>query len=728
MSAAARERLASIGMIEWLRIGDTARVEQLLADMRELRVRRLRTQFSWADWHTAEGAAWYAWLMPRLAAECEVLPCFSYTPPSLGIEPRTASPPRDPKAYADFLDQVISQLGAHFQWVELWNEPNNLNDWDWHLDHDWHMFSTMIGQAAHWARQRGKNTLLGGMCPTDPHWLDLLGRRGVLQHIDAVGVHGFPGTWDVRERAWSDIIGEVRAVLAEHRVAPQLWLSEVGYSTWRHDEVEQLRQLRTVLDAPADRIYWYGAHDLHDRLSHQEGFHADERHYHFGLRDAHGRPKLLYRMWAAEGFDGIDELAALQHRHGIGLSRLPRDADAPEETLERASAFGTAIELPTESQPAISIDRDDSDRRLAQPLPSRVHLRPDERPVLITGGAGFVGTNLAARLLGAGRPVLVFDNLSRPGVEHNLRWLRACFGDRLQVEIADVRDRHLLREAVAGAAQVFHFAAQVAVTSSLEDPTTDFDINLRGTLNLLEAARQAESPPPIVFTSTNKVYGAIDDVVLESTGTRYQPRDRALRATGIGESRPLDFHSPYGCSKGGADQYVLDYARSYGLSAVVLRMSCIYGPHQFGNEDQGWVAHFLIRALERHPITIYGDGRQVRDILFVEDLVDALLLCQERMAQLRGRAFNIGGGPAHTTSLVELLARIGALAGHAPRINRAPWRTGDQRYYVSDTRAFAAATGWTAGVGVAEGVARLHRWLDARRGEPNLASVRTHAA
>ena len=352
----------------------------------------------------------------------------------------------------------------------------------------------------------------------------------------------------------------------------------------------------------------------------------------------------------------------------------------------------------------------------------------DTRPVLITGGAGFVGTNLAARLLDSGRPVLIFDNLSRPGVEHNLRWLRACYGERLQVEIGDVRDHELLRAAVAEAAQVFHFAAQVAVTSSLDDPATDFDINLRGTFNLLEAARCARRPPSIVFTSTNKVYGAIDDVVLDATDTRYQPRSAALRETGIGESRPLDFHSPYGCSKGGADQYVLDYARSYGLPAMVLRMSCIYGPHQFGTEDQGWVAHFLIQALQRQPITIYGDGRQVRDILFVEDLVDALLLCQQRMAQLRGRAFNIGGGPANTTSLIELLERIGALTGHAPKVAHAPWRTGDQRYYVSDTRAFAAASGWAPRVAVADGVARLHRWLHAQHAEADPVPVRTHAA
>ncbi|HEY0179086.1 MAG TPA: NAD-dependent epimerase/dehydratase family protein, partial [Dokdonella sp.] len=288
--------------------------------------------------------------------------------------------------------------------------------------------------------------------------------------------------------------------------------------------------------------------------------------------------------------------------------------------------------------------------------PARAPAPAGDAPVLITGGAGFVGTNLAARLLGDGRRVLVYDDLSRRGVERNLEWLRARYGeDRLEVEIADVRDAERLARAVARAAQVFHFAAQVAVTSSLEDPVADFEINVRGTLNLLEALRALDRPPPLVFTSTNKVYGALDDVALEGTETRYRPEDAQIRACGISERRPLDFHSPYGCSKGAADQYILDYARSFGLPAVVLRMSCIYGPHQHGNEDQGWVAHFLIRALERRPITLYGDGRQVRDILFVDDLVDAMLACQRQIDALRGRAFNLGGGPRNTVSLLELL-------------------------------------------------------------------------
>ena len=335
--------------------------------------------------------------------------------------------------------------------------------------------------------------------------------------------------------------------------------------------------------------------------------------------------------------------------------------------------------------------------------------------ILITGGAGFIGTNLAARLLGAGRCVRIFDSLARAGVENNLAWLQANYPDRLEVAIGDVRDAAALRAAVADASHVFHFAAQVAVTSSLADPLADFDVNLRGTLNLLEAVRRAPRRPGLVFTSTNKVYGALEDVELEVAEQRYRPADSRLRASGVSEARPLSFHSPYGCSKGGADQYVLDYARSFGVPAVVLRMSCIYGPHQFGTEDQGWVAHFLIRALERLPITLYGDGRQVRDILHVDDLVDALLACQDRSAALGGHAFNIGGGPANTVSLLELIDRIARLIGRTPGTTHAPWRVGDQRWFVADTHAFTTVTGWHPRVSVADGVAQLHDWLRAQR-------------
>ncbi|HWQ92038.1 MAG TPA: SDR family NAD(P)-dependent oxidoreductase [Clostridia bacterium] len=335
----------------------------------------------------------------------------------------------------------------------------------------------------------------------------------------------------------------------------------------------------------------------------------------------------------------------------------------------------------------------------------------ERRPVLITGGAGFIGTNVAHRLLTAGKRVLIYDNLCRPGVELNLQWLRQHHGQALEFQSGDVRDYDLLRKAVRRAAQIYHFAAQVAVTTSLDQPFEDFEINARGTLNLLEAVRQRVDPPPLLFTSTNKVYGDLSDVKLRMRHGRYEPESAAIRQHGFGEQRPLHFHSPYGCSKGAACQYVLDYARTFRLPTAVFRMSCIYGPHQFGTEDQGWVAHFLINSLDRRPITIYGDGRQVRDILFVEDLVDAMIATQDNIDQLQGQVFNVGGGPTNTTSLLELIDLIGELHGKRPIVRYEDWRPADQQYYVSDTRKLSSATGWHPKVDVRHGVATLYQWL-----------------
>jgi CDP-paratose 2-epimerase len=329
----------------------------------------------------------------------------------------------------------------------------------------------------------------------------------------------------------------------------------------------------------------------------------------------------------------------------------------------------------------------------------------------VTGGAGFVGTNLADRLLSDGQPVRILDDLSRPGVERNLEWLAARHGSALETEIGDVRDEAAVARAAAGASAIFHLAGQVAVTTSLDDPIRDAAVNLRGTLNVLQAARAQARPPAVIFTSTNKVYGSLPDVRLVERETRYHPADRKLGSSGVDETRPLAFRTPYGCSKGAADQYVLDYGASFGLPTVVFRMSCIYGPHQFGTEDQGWVAHFLISARSGRTITIYGDGKQVRDVLFVDDLVDAMLAASGRAGELAGTAFNIGGGPARTLSLLELLALLRDGHGYRPRVQLRDWRHGDQYYYVSDTSRFSAATGWQPRVAPAEGVARLHRWL-----------------
>lgn len=332
--------------------------------------------------------------------------------------------------------------------------------------------------------------------------------------------------------------------------------------------------------------------------------------------------------------------------------------------------------------------------------------------ILITGGAGFIGINLADRLLSTGQDVLIYDNISRPGAEQNLRWLLERHGEhKIQVEVADIRDLYQLRKAAALSKLVFHLAAQVAVTTSVTDPVRDFETNLHGTLKLLEILRSLENPPPLIFTSTNKVYGGLEDIGLCRNGTRYEPADKSILAKGIRENRPMKFRSPYGCSKGAADQYVLDYSGIYGLRTVVFRMSCIYGPRQFGTEDQGWVAHFLIRAIHDMPLTVYGDGMQVRDILFIDDLLDAFLLADTHMEKLSGEAYNIGGGPENSISLVELLSLIHELHGKTPPLIAKEWRPGDQKYYVTDFGKFSGITGWRPKTGRREGVAALYRWL-----------------
>ena len=330
---------------------------------------------------------------------------------------------------------------------------------------------------------------------------------------------------------------------------------------------------------------------------------------------------------------------------------------------------------------------------------------------LVTGGAGFIGTNLAHALLTAGEQVRIVDDLSRPGVERNLRFLLDEHDDRLEFVRLDIRERDGLREAVAGVDFVFHLAAQVAVTTSLDDPVADFETNLAGTVWLLDELRRLPSPPGLLLTSTNKVYGSLEDVTLARAYDRWLPVSDELREHGVSEQRPLDFRTPYGCSKGAADQYVLDWAKSYGVATAVFRMSCIYGPHQHGNEDQGWVAHFVLRALADEPLTIYGDGAQVRDVLHVADLVHAFLLVRERIDLLAGRAFNVGGGPDSTLSLLELVDLLEELHGARPAITFAEERPGDQRWYVSDTSRLRAATGWSPRVQPVEGVGSLYHHL-----------------
>jgi CDP-paratose 2-epimerase len=472
-----------------------------------------------------------------------------------------------------------------------------------------------------------------------------------------VGIHGFPSTPEFGWRGWDQEAGDVRKRLARLSLNPEIWITQTGFSTWRGDERAQVRAFVDAVNAPVDRVYWQEVYDRKPARGSPESAHSDERDYHYGLLRADESPKLLFRLWSEGGLGAVRESARF----------VPRN-----------------------------------------------HGKAGARYVLITGGAGFIGANLADRLLSEGHRVLLYDNFSRQGVSENAAWLKQKYGEQVKVEVADVRDAPRLRAAVRNAGHIFHFAAQVAVTTSLLEPRNDYEVNIGGTLNLLEAMRAANEPLSLVFTSTNKVYGALSDLALEKNCTRYQPLDAALRR-GISEERPLDFHSPYGCSKGAADQYVLDYARTFGIPAVVFRMSCIYGPHQMGTEDQGWVAHFLMRAIQEQPIVICGDGMQVRDLLYVEDLVDAFLLAQANSPTLAGQAFNIGGGLGNTISLLELLDLIGSLQAEKPEVTMDSWRAGDQRYYVSDTRKFKAATGWAPKVSVREGVERLYEWLIANQ-------------
>jgi CDP-paratose 2-epimerase len=334
----------------------------------------------------------------------------------------------------------------------------------------------------------------------------------------------------------------------------------------------------------------------------------------------------------------------------------------------------------------------------------------DDRPILITGGAGFIGSNLADRLAGEGHSIFILDALTRAGVERNLAWLRQRHGERVHAIIGDVRDEDVVVRAVAEAKAVFHFAAQVAVTTSLADPREDFEVNVKGTINVLDAVRTRPEPVPVIFASTNKVYGDLADTEFDTLHERYEPKSFIARR-GIGESRPLDFHTPYGCSKGAADQYVLDYGRSFGIPTVVFRMSCIYGQRQMGTEDQGWVAHFLIRALEGRPITIYGDGKQVRDVLDVGDAVNAYSSALANIERVHGRAFNLGGGPENAISLIELIGQIRALTGRDVELEFEDWRKGDQRWYVSDAHAARTALNLPRPRGWREGVAHLAEWL-----------------
>ncbi len=318
-----------------------------------------------------------------------------------------------------------------------------------------------------------------------------------------------------------------------------------------------------------------------------------------------------------------------------------------------------------------------------------------ERRVLITGGAGFLGVNAAIHLIKYGWYVTLLDNLSRPGTERNLKWAITRYPNRVTFIKEDVRNASALAEHVRNQDAVLHLAAQVAVTTSLVDPNTDFDVNARGTLNVLEAVRLHNREAPFVFASTNKVYGKL-----------------GKNNSACKETQPLDFHSPYGCSKGAADQYVRDYARCFDMNTVVLRQSCIYGAHQYGTEDQGWVAHFVHSILKDRQLTIYGDGTQVRDLLDARDLSALYALVIDKIAITRGEVYNVGGGTENQRNLLEVIDQIGELTGRKPQFSFTDWREGDQAYYVSDNTKAREQLGWEPNIDFDRGLRDLIAWAE----------------
>ncbi|MHC1740873.1 MAG: GDP-mannose 4,6-dehydratase [Anaerolineaceae bacterium] len=333
---------------------------------------------------------------------------------------------------------------------------------------------------------------------------------------------------------------------------------------------------------------------------------------------------------------------------------------------------------------------------------------------LITGGAGFIGSNYADRCISRGEKVVIFDNLSRHGAKINIDWLKQKHGnDSFNLIVGDVRHPEEIKLAAKNARRIVHLAAQVAVTTSVTDPRTDFEINAQGTFNTLEAARASGNHPSFVYSSTNKVYGGMENVKVVELADRY---DYADLPDGASESQILDFHSPYGCSKGSGDQYVRDYYRIYGLPTTVFRQSCIYGLRQFGVEDQGWVAWFVIAAITGHPITIYGNGKQVRDILFVEDLMDAYDAALSNPEKAAGQVFNVGGGPANTISIwTEFAPILEKLLGKKLPVSWGDWRPGDQPVYVSDIRKAKQVLNWSPQVSAQDGIQRLFNWVKENR-------------
>lgn len=333
------------------------------------------------------------------------------------------------------------------------------------------------------------------------------------------------------------------------------------------------------------------------------------------------------------------------------------------------------------------------------------------KPILITGGAGFIGINLADKLLSNNFTVRIFDDLSRNGVEQNLNWLCEKYKERVQIQLGSIKQYDSVYKAVKNCESIYHFAAQVSLSASLVNPLEDFETNVKGTLHLLEAVKNSTPISSFVFTSSGKVYGSLHNIELTENHTRYLLKEPSIYNHGFNESMPVRFNTPYGCSKGSADQYVLDYFSSFNIPSVVLRLGSIYGPHQHGSEEQGWLTHFLLQTINLNGFTIFGDGRQVRDVLYIDDLVEALDLVRKNIKKTAGHIFNIGGGINNSISLLELMDTIFSISGLKPKILFDDWRTGDQKYYVSDTAKIKKMLNWSPSITVQNGIKKLYKWL-----------------
>jgi CDP-paratose 2-epimerase len=468
------------GFVEWFRPGEYERTERLLPQIIASGASYLRTHLSWAEYLAPGGEEWFDWLMPQLGSQIDLLPCLHYTPPSMSRTGRSNGPPQDLKSYADFVDHVLTRYGEHFTHVELWNEPNNLLDWDWREDTDFLLFSEMVGGAAYWAKQRGFKPVLGGPCPFDPYWLNLMGERGVLNVVDAVGFHGFPGTWDSEEGTWGG------------------WDMHLG-------------EMRRIIDRfnPAIRNL-----DHRNRL-----FHLAQRRdgagpaVHEGSDRAGGSHVLVFLAGRGAGRAGSGRPVV----RSAALSPRCRHHDNQPKLLARLLLEG-------------GVSRLEDVAKLATP-----NLSTGAAPIVVTGGSGFIGSNLADSFLRDGEDVVILDNLGRSGVDQNLGWLTQRHGERVHPVLADVRDLRGIEAAFTDAKAVFHLAAQTAVTTSLVHPIDDFEANARGTINVLESVRKAGKRAPVIFASTNKVYGALEDVHMLELDDRYIPATR--RSAHMGSAR-----------------------------------------------------------------------------------------------------------------------------------------------------------------------------------------------